>query len=213
MFEQIKLPYGFDDLEPYFDTLTMETHYLKHHAAYTKNINDLAKAAGIDDKPIEVILAHWKRKGEGKEDAMGIRNNGWAYFNHNLFFGHLSKNAADKPSGELEGKINSTFSSLDNLKEQLTKLATGQFGSGWAWLSTDIDGNLSVSSSPNQDNPILESEGKLFPILAIDVWEHAYYLKYKNLRADYVKAFFEVLDWNKVGENYVSAVKTLAKLA
>ena len=198
MFEQIKLPYGFDDLEPYFDTLTMETHYLKHHAAYTKNINDLAKAAGIDDKPIEVILAHWKRKREGKEDAMGIRNNGGGYFNHNLFFGHLSKNAADKPSGELEGKINSTFGSLDNLKEQLT---------------TDIDGNLSVSSSPNQDNPILESEGKLFPILAIDVWEHAYYLKHKNLRADYVKAFFEVLDWNKVGENYVSAVKTLAKLA
>ena len=144
---------------------------------------------------------------------MGIRNNGGGYFNHNLFFEHLSKNAADKPSGELEGKINSTFGSLDNLKEQLTKLATGQFGSGWAWLSTDIDGNLSVSSSPNQDNPILESEGKLFPILAIDVWEHAYYLKYKNLRADYVKAFFEVLDWNKVGENYVSAVKTLAKLA
>ena len=213
MFEKIKLPYGFDDLEPYFDTLTMETHYLKHHAAYTKNINDLAKAAGIDDKPIEVILAHWKRKGEGKEDAMGIRNNGGGYFNHNLFFGHLSKNAADKPSGELEGKINSTFGSLDNLKEQLTKLATGQFGSGWAWLNTDIDGNLSVSSSPNQDNPILESEGNLFPILAIDVWEHAYYLKYKNLRGDYVKAFFEVLDWNKVSENYISAVKTLAKLA
>lgn len=213
MFEQIKLPYAFDALEPHFDALTMETHYSKHHAAYTNNLNTLAQAAGIDSKPIEVILAHWKRKGEGKADAQGIRNNGGGFFNHNLFFAHLSKNGAHEPSGELSDKINATFGSVDALKEQLYKLGAGQFGSGWAWLSTDIDGNLSVSSSPNQDNPILESEGKLFPILGIDVWEHAYYLKYKNLRADYIKAFFEVVDWNKVAENYAAAKETLAKLA
>ena len=205
MFEQVKLPYAFEDLEPHFDTLTMETHYLKHHASYTKNFNDLAKNAGIDDKPVEVIFANWKRKGEGKPDAQGIRNNGGGYFNHNLFFGQLSNDHAHEPSGELANIINNTFGSYDSLREELTKLATGQFGSGWAWLNTDIDGNLSVSSSPNQDNPILESEGKLYPILAIDVWEHAYYLKYKNLRADYVKAFFEVVDWNKIAKNYESA--------
>ena len=213
MFEQIKLSYAFDALEPHFDTLTMETHYLKHHAAYTKNFNTLAQAAGIDDKPVEVILAHWKSKSEGKSDAQGIRNNGGGYFNHNLFFGQFSDNPAHKPIGELADKIKATFGSFENLNEQLSNLAIGQFGSGWAWLSTDIDGNLSVSSSPNQDNPILESEGKLFPILAIDVWEHAYYLKYKNLRGDYIKALFEVLDWNKVAENYVFAKDTLAKLA
>ena len=212
MFEQIKLPYAFDALEPHFDTLTMETHYLKHHAAYTKNFNTLTKEAGIDNKPVEVILAHWKNKSEGKSDAQGIRNNGGGYFNHNLFFGQFSDTPSHEPTGEFANKINSTFDSLDSLKESLTKLATGQFGSGWAWLSTDISGNLSVSSSPNQDNPILESEGKIYPILAIDVWEHAYYLKYKNLRADYIKAFFEVVDWNKVSENYEVAKNTLANL-
>jgi superoxide dismutase len=213
MFEQVKLPYAFEDLEPHFDTLTMETHYLKHHASYTKNFNDLAKNAGIDDKPIEVIFAHWKRKGEGKPDAQGIRNNGGGYFNHNLFFGQLSNDPAHEPSGELANIIDNTFGSYDSLREELTKLATGQFGSGWAWLNTDIEGNLSVSSSPNQDNPILESEGKLYPILAIDVWEHAYYLKYKNLRADYVKDFFEVVDWNKIAKNYESAKEKLVELA
>lgn len=213
MFEQIKLPYSFDALEPYFDALTMETHYSKHHAAYTNNFNVLAKDAGIDDKPIEVIFANWKRKGEGKADAQGIRNNGGGYFNHNLFFGQFAKDGAKEPSGELADKINATFGSLDALKDQLFKLGTGRFGSGWAWLNTDVDGNLSTSSSPNQDNPILESEGKLFPILAIDVWEHAYYLKYKNLRGDYIKALFELIDWDKIAKNYESAMDTLAKLA
>lgn len=212
MLEQIKLHYEFNDLEPHFDTLTMETHYLKHHAAYTKKFNELVKKAGIDDKPVEVIFANWKRKGEGKPDAQGIRNNGGGYFNHNLFFGQLSNDPSHEPSGELANIIDNTFGSYDSLREELTKLATGQFGSGWAWLNTDIDGNLSVSSSPNQDNPILESEGKLYPILAIDVWEHAYYLKYKNLRADYVEAFFEVVDWNKITKNYESAKEKLAEL-
>ena len=130
MFEQIKLPYAYDALEPHFDALTMETHYAKHHAAYTNNLNNLASAAGIDDKPIEVILAHWKVKSLGKSDAQGIRNNGGGYFNHNLFFNHLSKDGAKAPSGELADKINATFGSVDALKEELSKLGAGQFGSG-----------------------------------------------------------------------------------
>ena len=183
MFEQVKLPYAFEDLEPHFDTLTMETHYLKHHASYTKNFNDLVKNAGIDDKPVEVIFANWKRKGEGKPDAQGIRNNGGGYFNHNLFFGQLSNDPAHEPSGELANIINNTFGSYDSLREELTKLATGQFGSGWAWLNTDIDGNLSVSSSQIRTILFSRVKEKLYPILAIDVWEHAYYLKYKKSKS------------------------------
>ena len=206
MFEQIKLNYTFDALEPHIDTVTMQTHYSKHHAAYTKNLNDLAHAAGIDDKSIEVILAHWKKKSEGRSDAQGIRNNGGGFYNHNLYFGHLSPNGGGEPQGVLAEKIAATFGSFEACREQLSKLAMGQFGSGWAWLSTDKSGTLIASASPNQDNPILETEGKNFPILSIDIWEHAYYLKYKNLRVNYIKAFFEVVDWKKVEENYLNVI-------
>lgn len=205
MFEQIKLEYGFDALEPHIDTATMETHYGKHHAAYTANLNNLAKAAGIDEKPIEIILAHWKRKSEGKADAQGIRNNGGGFYNHNLYFGHMSPNGGGLPSGELAEKINEAFGSFDEFKEKISNAAATQFGSGWAWLGSDKAGNLSVSATPNQDNPILVTEGEIVPVLGIDVWEHAYYLKYRNLRADYIKEFFNVLDWNKVAENYTKA--------
>lgn len=202
MFEQIKLDYAFDALEPHIDALTMETHYTKHHATYTKNLNDLTAAADIADKPIEVILAHLKRKAEGKPDFAGIRNNGGGYYNHNLYFGHLSPNGGGEPDGVLADKIKEAFGSFADFKEQISKAAIGQFGSGWAWLNRDGDGKLSISASPNQDNPLFETEGALQPILGIDVWEHAYYLKYKNLRADYVKEFFEVVDWAKVAHNY-----------
>lgn len=202
MFEQIKLDYAFDALEPHIDALTMETHYTKHHATYTKNLNDFAEKAGIADKPIEIILAHWKNKSAGKADAQGIRNNGGGYFNHNLYFNHLSANGGGEPTGILADKIKEAFGSFADFKDQISKAAIGQFGSGWAWLNRDNDGKLSISATPNQDNPILETEGLLQPILGIDVWEHAYYLKYKNLRVDYVKEFFEVIDWNKVAHNY-----------
>ena len=142
MFEQVKLSYSFAALEPHIDALTMETHYSKHHATYTKNFNAAVEAAGLQGSSAEQIL-----------------------------------------------------------KEKLTALAVGQFGSGWAWLSANKDGELEVSASANQDNPLMEGKG-FVPILGIDVWEHAYYLKYKNLRPDYVKAFFEVLDWKKVSEKY-----------
>lgn len=205
MFKQIELSYSFDALEPHIDTATMETHYQKHHAAYTKNFNALAETAGILDKPADVILANWKRELQGQENAQGIRNNGGGFYNHNLYFGHMSPNGGGEPKGELSDKISKDLGSFENFKEEITKLAIGRFGSGWAWLNTDPSGNLSVSSSPNQDNPILETEGALYPIFGIDVWEHAYYLRYKNLRPDYIKAFFEVVDWNQVAENYKNA--------
>ena len=206
MYEQIKLDYAFDALEPHIDALTMETHYSKHHAAYTKNFNDRAEASGFVGKPVEIILAHWKKKALEKSDAMAVRNNAGGYYNHNLYFGHLSPNGGGVPSGVLADKINSTFGSFDVFKEKLSVAAAGQFGSGWAFLSTDRNGNLSISASPNQDNPILETEGELTPILGLDVWEHAYYLKYKNLRASYIEAFFNVVDWNKVAKNYDDAL-------
>ena len=206
MYEQIKLDYAFDALEPHIDALTMETHYSKHHAAYTKNFNDRAEATGFVGKPVEIILAHWKKKAPEKSDAMAVRNNAGGYYNHNLYFGHLSPNGGGVPSGVLADKINSTFGSFDVFKEKLSAAAAGQFGSGWAFLSTDRNGNLSISASPNQDNPILETEGELTPILGLDVWEHAYYLKYKNLRASYIEAFFNVVDWNKVAKNYDDAL-------
>ena len=201
MFEQIKLSYGFDALEPHIDALTMETHYTKHHAAYTKNLNDAAEKAGIAGKPIEDVLSQWK-KSIPEDVKTVIRNNGGGFYNHNLYFDHLSPNAGGEPDGVLAEKIKQTFSGFGDFKEQISKAAVGQFGSGWAWLSANGEGALKIMASPNQDNPLLETEGIWQPILGIDVWEHAYYLKYRNLRADYIKAFFEVVNWNKVAQNY-----------
>ncbi len=201
MFEQIKLPYAFDALEPHIDTATMETHYLKHHAAYTKNLNDAAEKAGLTGKSIEELLSHWKTAVPDDVKA-AVRNNGGGFFNHNLYFGHLAPKAGGEPSGALADKIRDAFGSFADFKEQISKAATGQFGSGWAWLAADGGGELKVMATPNQDNPLFETEGLWRPILGIDVWEHAYYLKYRNLRADYVKAFFEVVDWNAVSNNY-----------
>ncbi|MFV0528689.1 MAG: superoxide dismutase [Lachnospiraceae bacterium] len=200
MFEQIKLPYSFDALEPHIDTLTMQTHYTKHHATYTQNLNAAAENAGYSAASIEELLIQWSKLPE--EFKTPIRNNGGGFYNHNLYFGHLSPNGGGEPTGDLAEKIKQTFAGFTEFKEEISRAAAGQFGSGWAWLSTDKDGALKVSSSPNQDNPLLETEGVWRPILGIDVWEHAYYLKYKNLRVDYIKAFFNVIDWNIVAQNY-----------
>lgn len=209
MYEQIQLDYAFDALKPYIDTATMETHYQKHHAAYTRNFNDVTQKVLIANKPPEIIMAEWKAMYQGKDDGQAIRNNGGGFYNHNLYFGQFSPEGGIPPAGILAEKIEAAFGSFGSFKDQISKLAMGQFGSGWAWLSTDADGNLSISASPNQDNPIIETEGKIYPIMAIDVWEHAYYLKYRNLRADYVAAVFEVIDWNKVTANYEQAVAML----
>jgi Fe-Mn family superoxide dismutase len=206
MFEQVKLAYAYDALEPYIDALTMETHYSKHHATYTKNFNDAVEKAGLAGKAVEEILSQWK-KSAPEDVKTALRNNGGGYYNHNLYFAHLGPQAGGEPTGLLAEKINKTFGGFGDFKEQISKAAIGQFGSGWAWLATNGDGELKVLASPNQDTPLLETEGVWKAILGIDVWEHAYYLKYKNLRADYVKNFFEVVNWAKVAENYAHWTK------
>ena len=200
MYEQIKLPYATDALEPHIDKLTVETHHGKHHATYTKTFNELAEKAGMADLSAEELLASLDKVSDATL-RQGLKNHGGGYYNHNLYFAMFSPNPAKAPTGKLADAIDKTFGGLDALKEQLTTAATTQFGSGWAWLSTDKTGKLAVSKTGNQDNPISEGTG-MIPILALDVWEHAYYLKYKNLRPDYIKAYFEVLDWGKVSAKY-----------
>ena len=200
MYEQIKLPYATDALEPYIDKETVETHHGKHHATYTKNFNDLAVKAGMANLSAEELLASLDKVSD-ETLRKGLRNQGGGYYNHNLYFEMFSPNAAKEPTGALATAIANTFGSLDALKEQMSTAAAGQFGSGWAWLSTDKSGKLAISTSLNQDNPISEGKG-MIPIIALDVWEHAYYLKYKNLRPDYIKAFWEILDWSKVSARY-----------
>ena len=202
MFKQITLPYAYDALEPVIDALTVETHYAKHHAAYTKNFNDFAQKAGVADKTVEEVLTSL----DSFEDPAlrnALRNNGGGFYNHNLYFSTLSPNAAHAPEGALLDKINETFGSLDSVIKNISAAAAGQFGSGWSWLSANESGELMVAASPNQDNPLIEGTG-FVPILAVDVWEHAYYLKYRNLRPDYIKALFEIIDWKKVEELYAA---------
>ena len=200
MFEQVKLDYAFDALEPHIDTMTMETHYGKHHATYTKNFNDAVEKAGLGGKSVEEILSSLSSvSDEALRNA--LQNNGGGYYNHNLYFSVMSPKKGTKPSPVLAEVINRDFGSLEKLIESLQNLALGQFGSGWAFLSVDKEGKLYATKAANQNNPFME-EGQHTPILGIDVWEHAYYLRYKNLRGDYLKNFFEVLDWEKVSENF-----------
>ncbi|HML47801.1 MAG TPA: superoxide dismutase [Clostridia bacterium] len=204
MYTQIQLPYAFDALEPHIDALTMETHFTKHHAAYTKNLNEAAEKAGVAGKEIESLLSSLDSiADEGLRKA--IRNNGGGFYNHNLYFGTLSPSGGGEPTGTLAKEIDKAFGSFAALRDELSRQAIGQFGSGWAWLTIGRDGKLAVSASANQDNPLMEGNGRV-PILGIDVWEHAYYLKYKNLRAEYVKNIFNVIDWKAVADNYERAV-------
>lgn len=200
MFEQISLDYAFDALEPYIDKETMETHYSKHHATYTANLNKLTEQADKTDESIEDILGEVV---EVKDIILrtGLRNNAGGYYNHNLYFMQIAPGGANTPGGKLAEKIDETFGSFDSMKEKLTALAMGQFGSGWAWLSKTSDGNLYASKTDNQDNPISLHTGHT-PIMCIDVWEHAYYLKYKNLRASYIEALWNVINWDIVGKLY-----------
>ncbi|MBQ8940660.1 MAG: superoxide dismutase [Firmicutes bacterium] len=202
MFKQYELPFASDALEPTIDALTVETHHGKHHAAYTKAFNELAEKAGMADMPVEELLSNLDKAPE--ELRTGLRNQGGGYYNHNLYFSTLSPNGGGVPTGELAKKIDETFGSFDSFKEQISKLALGQFGSGWAWLSVARDGSLVLSSSANQDNPISLGTGNK-PIFTIDVWEHAYYLKYKNLRASYVGELFNIVDWTAVEKLYLAA--------
>ena len=204
MFTQYVLEYGVGELEPHIDELTMVTHYTKHHGAYTNNLNAaVEKVPEISNWSIEKLLANL----ESIEDdtiRTAIRNNGGGFYNHNLYFSILSPEGKHAPDGPLAERIAKDFGTFEQLKDTKTASAMGRFGSGWAWLVVKHDKVLDIVSTPNQDNPLMDNSGAK-PILGIDVWEHAYYLKYKNLRGDYIKAFWNVVDWNKVSNLYVRA--------
>ena len=204
MFEQYKLPFASNALEPHFDALTMETHHGKHHATYTKTFNELAQKAGIADMEVTQLLSSLDKVADPALRT-GLRNNGGGFFNHNLYFSVMAPNAGGAATGELAKKIDETFGSFDAFKEKISSLALTQFGSGWAWLSVAKDGSLVLSQSANQDNPYSLGTGTT-PIFCIDVWEHAYYLKFRNLRADYIKEFFTVVNWDKVNSLYLAAL-------
>tara|TARA_B110000014_G_scaffold140341_1_gene97319 strand:- start:741 stop:1343 length:603 start_codon:yes stop_codon:yes gene_type:complete len=191
-----ELGFGYTDLEPHIDARTMEIHYSKHHNGYTNNLNNALDKANISDQTIEEILTNLDM------NNMAVRNNAGGYYNHCLFWEILNPNNKQDLGGDLESAINSSFDSFDSFKEQFSKAAATRFGSGWAWLCVK-DGKLEICSSANQDNPIMPSIGcGGQPIMGIDVWEHAYYLNYQNRRADYVSAFFDVVNWRVVAEKF-----------
>lgn len=201
-FELPALPYAFNALEPHIDARTMEIHHGKHHAAYTTNLNNAIKDTDWEGKSIETILANISKL------PVAVRNNGGGYYNHNLFWEIMGPNGGGNPSGALAEAINKAFGSLDELKTKFNAAAATRFGSGWAWLCVDKNKNLCVCSSPNQDNPLMDiSECPGIPIMGLDVWEHAYYLHYQNRRPDYISAFWNVINWKKVEENYANAMK------
>ena len=195
-FELPKLSYSYDALEPHIDARTMEIHHSKHHAGYTTKLNVAIEGTSDVGQSIETILA--------SELSPGLRNNGGGYYNHCLFWSIISPNGGGRPSGNLADAINSTFGSFEEFKSVFSSAAATQFGSGWAWLCAK-NGKLSVCSTPNQDNPLMKSGCGNIPILGIDVWEHAYYLKYQNRRPDYIEAFFNIVDWNEVSRRYSEA--------
>ena len=194
-FELPKLPYAYDALEPHIDARTMEIHHGKHHNGYTTNLNNAITGTDLEGQTIESILASL--------DASNgvVRNNGGGFYNHRLFWNVMSPNGGGTPTGALADAINTAFGSFDGFKDAFAKAAATRFGSGWAWLCVQKGGAVEVCSTANQDNPLMAGIGcNGFPILGIDVWEHAYYLNYQNRRPDYIQAFFNVVDWKKVSE-------------
>ncbi|PZD79067.1 superoxide dismutase [Mesonia sp. K7] len=196
-FEQDKLKYDFDALEPNIDAKTMEIHYGKHHAGYTSKLNDAVEGTDLAGKNIENILSNLDMENKA------VRNNGGGFYNHNLFWAVMSPKGGGRPTGELEKAINSAFGSFDAFKDEFSKAAGSRFGSGWAWLCVQEGGKLEICSSANQDNPLMPGIGcGGYPILGLDVWEHAYYLNYQNRRPDYINAFFNVINWEEVASRY-----------
>ncbi len=206
-----KLPYGYDALEPNIDAKTMEIHHGKHHNAYVTNLNNaITGKANLESKSIEELIS--KISAVPEDIRTAVRNNGGGHANHSSFWTLLTSKSEGKPSGELAEAINKNFSSFDAFKEQFTKAATTRFGSGWAWLCVR-DGKLVIGSTPNQDNPLMDvSDFKGIPLLGLDVWEHAYYLKYQNRRPDYIAAFWNIINWDTVAERFNAAKKELAKV-
>ena len=198
-FELPKLPYAYDALEPHIDARTMEIHHGKHHNGYTNNLNNAIADTELADKSIEDILTNL----DASNGA--VRNNGGGFYNHRLFWEVMSPNGGGEPTGELADAINSAFGSFEEFKNVFSKAAGTRFGSGWAWLCVNKGGKVEVCSTPNQDNPLMPEVGcGGFPILGLDVWEHAYYLNYQNRRPDYVNAFFNVINWEEVSKRYTN---------
>ncbi|KKO90290.1 superoxide dismutase [Sphingobacterium sp. Ag1] len=199
-FELEALPYAADALEPHIDKTTMEIHHDRHHQAYVDNLNKAIAGTDAENLSLLDII-----KNVSKYSA-AVRNNGGGHYNHSLFWKVLGPNAGGAPTGELAEAINATFGSFDELKKQLQAAGATRFGSGWAWLIVGADGKLAVTSTPNQDNPLMDvAEVKGTPILGIDVWEHAYYLKFQNKRPAYLEEIFNVINWNAVAQNYAAA--------
>ena len=199
-YELPTLSYSYDALEPYIDARTMEIHHTKHHQAYVNNVNAALEGTGLEDLSVCELCARLDEVPEEKRTA--VRNNGGGHANHTFFWELMGPNGG-QPAGDLLSAINDSFGSLDGFKDAFSKAASTRFGSGWAWLCKNDGGTLSVCSTPNQDNPLMKDvpcDGN--PILGLDVWEHAYYLHYQNRRPDYIAAFFNVINWDKVAELY-----------
>jgi Fe-Mn family superoxide dismutase len=196
-FKLSDLPYAFDALEPHIDSTTMEIHHDRHHAAYTNNLNGAIEGTPSENSSIEDILATISTQ------PAAVRNNGGGFYNHNLFWEGMSPTGGGEPNGALAEAIDTKFGSFENFKQEFSKAAATRFGSGWAWLCAHKGGTVSVCSTANQDNPLMDvSDCEGTPILGLDVWEHAYYLKYQNKRPDYVAAFFNVINWDIVSEKF-----------
>jgi len=199
-FELPPLPYAKDALEPHIDAQTMEIHHDKHHAAYVNNLNKALEGhPELQNKSLEELLRSLDSLPEAIRGA--VRNNGGGHSNHTFFWQIMSPNGGGAPTGDLANAINAAFGSFDNFKTQFNAAGAGRFGSGWAWLLVNSDGSVSITSTPNQDTPV--SEGKT-PILGVDVWEHAYYLKYQNRRPDYLAAWWNVVNWPEVAKRYAA---------
>jgi len=196
-FELPDLPYAYDALEPYIDAMTMEIHHSRHHAGYTRKFNAAVSEYGLNGNNIQDMFSKVSRQ------PMAVRNNGGCFYNHKLFWESMSPNGGGEPKGDLLKTIEKNFGSFEKLREEFSNAAATQFGSGWAWLILTRDGGLAVTSTQNQDNPLMDIvDTRGLPILGIDVWEHAYYLKYQNRRADYIAAFWNVVNWDSVHEKF-----------
>ena len=199
------LPYAYDALEPHFDARTMEIHHSKHHNTYITNLNNAVAGSELEDKSICELIGDISSLPTDKQAA--VRNNGGGHANHSFFWKILSPDGGGAPTGELAAAIDAEIGGFDALKEAFAKAGATRFGSGWAWLVVKADGSLAVTSTPNQDSPcmtgIADVEGK--PVIGLDVWEHAYYLKYQNLRPKYIEAFWNVVNWNAAEDNYKAA--------
>jgi Fe-Mn family superoxide dismutase len=199
-FELPALSYTTDALEPHIDKATMEIHHGKHHQAYVDNLNKALAGTDGENQSIDEIQKNVSKY------PMAVRNNGGGHFNHTLYWSVMGPNAGGAPTGDLANAIEEAFGSFDEFKKKFAEAGMTRFGSGWAWLSVGSDGKVQVSSTPNQDNPLMDvADVKGTPILGMDVWEHAYYLKYQNKRPDYIAAFWNVVDWNAVADRYTKA--------